>query len=157
MKGFSEYLKIKIHICVGGKKLSEDIKIIKGIHVISGTPGRIYDMIKRNILNVSSVKLFIIDEADEVLSKGLKIQLYGIYRHLPSISQTLLVSATMPNEVVEVTTKLMSNPLKILVQKDQLTLDGIKQYYILVQQEQYKFHTLCDLYYINCITKCNLL
>ncbi len=90
--------------------------------------------------------MLVIDEADEMLSKGFKDQLYDIYRYLPPKTQIVLVSATLPAEVLEITTKFMSDPVRILVKRDELTLEGIKQFFVTVEKEQWKFDTLCDLY-----------
>jgi ATP-dependent RNA helicase len=85
------------------------------------------DMINRRHLSTSKLKLLVIDEADELLSKGFKDQLYDIYRFLPPETQVVLVSATMPNDVLEITSKFMNDPVRILVKRDELTLEGIKQ------------------------------
>ena len=86
------------------------------------------------------------DEADELLIKGFKDQIYEIYRYLPPGTQIVVISATLPNEVLEVATQLMTDPIKILVKRDEITLEGIKQFFIAVEKEDYKFETLCDLY-----------
>merc|ERR1712160_228871 len=68
------------------------------------------------------------------------------YRYLPPSTQVVLVSATMPHEVLEMTHKFMNNPFRVLVKRDELTLEGIKQFFVAVEREQWKFDTLCDLY-----------
>jgi ATP-dependent RNA helicase len=143
-----DYMKITCHCLIGGKSVEEDIKQLNhGVHIISGTPGRIYDMIQRKNLKTRNIKLLVIDEADEMLSKGFKEQVYDIYRYLPYNTQNVVVSATLPNEVLQMTTKFMSKEtIKILVKRDELTLEGIKQYFIFVEKEINKFSTLCDLY-----------
>ena len=143
-----DYMKITCHCLIGGKSVEEDIKQLNhGVHIISGTPGRIYDMIQRKNLKTRNIKLLVIDEADEMLSKGFKEQVYDIYRYLPYNIQNVVVSATLPNEVLQMTTKFMSKEtIKILVKRDELTLEGIKQYFIFVEKEINKFSTLCDLY-----------
>lgn len=73
-------------------------------------------------------------------------QIYDIYRHLPPQSQVVLVSATLPVEVLEMTRKFMNDPVRILVKRDELTLEGIKQFFVSVEKEEWKFDTLCDLY-----------
>ena len=103
-------------------------------------------MIQRRHLSVRKLKMLVIDEADEMLSAGFKEQLYDIYRHLPPHTQVVLVSATMPNDVLALTTRFMHDPVRILVKRDELTLEGIKQYFIAVEKEEWKFETLCDLY-----------
>lgn len=90
--------------------------------------------------------MLIIDEADEMLNKGFKEQIYDIYRYLPPSTQVILVSATLPQDVLQMTTKFMNEPIKILVKRDELTLEGIKQFFVAVEREEWKFDTLCDLY-----------
>lgn len=90
--------------------------------------------------------MFVLDEADEMLSRGFKDQIHGLFKMVPSDVQVVLLSATMPSEVLEVTKKFMMDPIKILIKKDELTLEGIRQFYIFIQKEEWKFETLCDLY-----------
>ena len=87
-----------------------------------------------------------LDEADEMLSRGFKEQIYDVYRYLPPETQVVLVSATLPQDVLEMTTKFMTDPVRILVKRDELTLEGIKQFFVMVDREEWKFDTLCDLY-----------
>uniref|UniRef100_A0A1J3IA53 RNA helicase n=1 Tax=Noccaea caerulescens TaxID=107243 RepID=A0A1J3IA53_NOCCA len=141
------HTNIQAHACIGGKSIGEDIKKLeRGVHAVSGTPGRVYDMIKRGSLQTKAVKLLILDESDEMLSKGLKDQIYDVYRSLPHDIQVCLISATLPQEILEMTKKFMTDPVMILVKRDELTLEGIKQYYVDVGEEEWKFDTLCDLY-----------
>lgn len=86
--------------------------------------------------------MLILDEADEMLSKGFKDQVYDIYRFLPYDVQCVVVSATLPQEILDMTKKFMNDPIKILVKRDELSLDGIKQFFIDVDKEDYKFATL---------------
>lgn len=86
------------------------------------------------------------DEADEMLSKGFKEQIYDVYRYLPPETQVVLVSATLPHEVLEMTSKFMTDPVRVLVKRDELTLEGIRQFFVAVEREEWKFDTLCDLY-----------
>jgi ATP-dependent RNA helicase len=116
------------------------------VQVVSGTPGRVYDLIRRNVLPMSSLKILILDEADEMLSRGFKEQIYDIYRYLPTSCQVVLMSATLPTTVLDMTQKFMNDPIKILLHREELTLEGIQQYYIAVEKEEWKFDTLCDLY-----------
>ncbi|CAI5757658.1 unnamed protein product [Candida verbasci] len=141
------YLKVTVHASIGGTAMSDDIEAFRsGVQIVVGTPGRVYDMIERRYFKTDKVKMFILDEADEMLSSGFKEQIYNIFRLLPETTQVVLLSATMPQDVLEVTTKFMNNPVRILVKKDELTLEGIKQFYINVELEEYKFDCLCDLY-----------
>ena len=100
----------------------------------------------RRALNLSKCILFCLDEADEMLSRGFKEQIYDTFRNFNSNIQVALFSATMPQDVLEVTDKFMRDPVRILVKKDELTLEGIKQFYVRIEKEAWKFDTLCDLY-----------
>jgi len=81
-----------------------------------------------------------------MLSKGFKEQIYDVYRYLPPETQVVLVSATLPHEVLEMTSKFMTDPVRVLVKRDELTLEGIRQFFVAVEREEWKFDTLCDLY-----------
>lgn len=141
------YLKIECHACIGGTNVREDIeRLQQGVHVVVGTPGRVFDMISRRALRADKIKMFVLDEADEMLSRGFKEQIYDVFQLLPSTVQVVLLSATMPPDVLEVTKNFMEKPIRILVKKDELTLEGIKQFYIGVEKEDWKLDTLCDLY-----------
>mmetsp|Transcript_10450 Transcript_10450/g.18364 ORF Transcript_10450/g.18364 Transcript_10450/m.18364 type:complete len:452 (-) Transcript_10450:125-1480(-) len=147
VSSLGDFMSVKCHACIGGKSLGEDRKALQqGVQVISGTPGRVYDLIKRGDFVTRALKVFIIDEADEMLNKGFKEQVYDMYRYLPPSTQVVLVSATLPVEVLEMTRKFMNDPVRILVKRDELTLEGIKQFYVSVEKEEWKFDTLCDLY-----------
>jgi len=150
-----EYLKAKCHVCVGGMKVSIDIQALKeGPHIVVGTPGRVNHMIDEGFLDVSELKMLVIDEADEMLSIGFKDQIYEIFKSLPEDLQVCLFSATMPPGVLEISEKFMRKPIKILVKKEHLTLEGIRQFYIYVEKEEHKLSTLCDLYKKLIITQC---
>jgi translation initiation factor 4A len=149
-----DYQKAECHACIGGTAVREDIRRLEaGCHIVVGTPGRVFDMINRRALKTDSIKLFCLDEADEMLSRGFKDQIYEVFRFLPSNVQVGLFSATMPVEVLELTTKFMRDAIRILVKRDELTLEGIKQFYISVEKEQWKMETLCDLYETVTITQ----
>ncbi|WOH13158.1 hypothetical protein DCAR_0832667 [Daucus carota subsp. sativus] len=147
IRAIGNHLNIKAHACIGGKSVGEDIrKLESGVQVVSGTPGRVCDMIKRRSLRTRDIKLLILDESDEMLSRGFKDQIYDVYRYLPPELQVVLISATLPNEILEITSKFMTDPVRILVKRDELTLEGIKQFFVAVEREDWKFDTLCDLY-----------
>jgi translation initiation factor 4A len=138
----------------------DDIRNLQeGVHIVVGTPGRVYDMINRRALRMENVALFVLDEADEMLSRGFKEQIYALFQFLPDKVQVALFSATMPSDVLEVTERFMRTPIRILVKRDELTLEGIKQFFITVEREDWKFGTLCDLYesltIIQAIIYCN--
>jgi len=149
-----DYMDIQVHACVGGTAVRDDIRTLQaGVHVVVGTPGRVFDMINRRALRLDSIKQFFLDEADEMLSRGFKDQIYDIFKFLPETVQVCLFSATMPLDVLEVTDRFMREPVRILVKKDELTLEGIKQFYIAVDREEWKLETLCDLYETLTITQ----
>jgi len=149
-----DYLNVVCHACIGGTKVADDIDMLRrGVHIVVGTPGRVYDMIERRALDVRQVKLFVLDEADEMLSRGFTDQIYDVFRKLPENVQVGLFSATMPEEVLEMTGKFMNDPKRILVKRDELTLEGIKQFYVAVEREEWKLDTLCDLYETLTITQ----
>jgi translation initiation factor 4A len=149
-----DFMKVQCHACIGGTNVREDMKILEaGAQVVVGTPGRVFDMINRGALKTDHMKMFILDEADEMLSRGFKDQIYDVFQRLPPSTQVVLLSATMPAEVMEVTTKFMRDPIRILVKKDELTLECIKKFYVAVEKEEWKLDTLCDLYETVTITQ----
>ncbi|KAJ1019342.1 hypothetical protein NDA13_006258 [Ustilago tritici] len=149
-----DYMKINCHACIGGTNVREDMaKLNEGAQVVVGTPGRVYDMINRRAFKTDQLKMFCLDEADEMLSRGFKDQMYEVFQLLPQDTQCVLLSATMPHEVLEVTKKFMREPIRILVKRDELTLEGIKQFYVAVEKEEWKLETLCDLYETVTITQ----
>ncbi|KAL7699569.1 ATP-dependent RNA helicase FAL1 [Lotmaria passim] len=134
------------YACIGGKSTEEDIRRLEsGVHIVSGTPGRVFDMIRRKSLRVNGLKTLVLDEADEMLGKGFKAQIHDIYRMVPPL-QVILVSATLPADVLEMTEKFMTEPASILVKRDEITVDGIKQYFVSVDEEKNKFDVLLELY-----------
>lgn len=139
-------LGISAHACVGGKSREDDsLRLDAGVQIVSGTPGRVYDMLSRKHLRVGSLKVLVLDEADEMLGKGFKEQIHDIYRLLPS-TQVVLVSATLPSDVLDMTQRFMSEPVRILVKRDEITVDTIRQFYVDVEKEEHKYETLKDLY-----------
>ena len=143
-----QYTNVVCHACIGGTSVRDDARRLQdgGVHVIIGTPGRVYDMIQRRYLNTNDIKIFVLDEADEMLSRGFKDQIHDVFCTLKESIQVFLLSATMPDEVLEVTKKFMNEPVRILVKKEELTLEGIRQFYIELEKEEWKLDTLCDLY-----------
>jgi len=147
IEAMGDYMKARVHACVGGTAVRDDIRTLQeGVHIVVGTPGRVYDMINRRSLKMDHVSLFVLDEADEMLSRGFKDQIYSVFQFLPDKVQVALFSATMPSDVLDVTVRFMRNPIRILVKRDELTLEGIKQFFVAVEREEWKFGTLCDLY-----------
>jgi translation initiation factor 4A len=128
-------------------------------HVICGCTGRVYDMIQRNKIDSSGIKLVILDEADEMLSSGFKEQVYNIFQNLDNNIQIALFSATLPAHIYQIINKIMRNPVKITVQSDMLTLEGISQFHVSLQDDKHKYITLKHLFSFislsQCIIYCN--
>eukprot|EP00746_Dinoflagellata_sp_MGD_P156226 gnl/MRDRNA2_/MRDRNA2_85739_c0_seq2.p1 gnl/MRDRNA2_/MRDRNA2_85739_c0~~gnl/MRDRNA2_/MRDRNA2_85739_c0_seq2.p1 ORF type:complete len:398 (-),score=68.10 gnl/MRDRNA2_/MRDRNA2_85739_c0_seq2:232-1425(-) len=147
VSALGDYLSVRAHLCVGGTDVQNDKRKLRdGQHVVSGTPGRIDDMIRRGILKTEDIKVLVLDEADEMLSQGFKDQVYTIFRNLPSNVQACLFSATFTPEILELTNKFLRNPVRVLVKRDELTLEGIRQFYVAIEKEDWKLDVLCDLY-----------
>ncbi len=140
--------ELRTLLLVGGSSVEDDIRSIRDNvpHVLVGCPGRVYDMLNRRAINPSGIHILIMDEADEMLSSGFKDQIYDIFRFMPSAIQVGLFSATLPNEMKCITQKFMRTPVEIFIKPEQLTLDGIKQYNIMLETDEHKYETLKDLY-----------
>lgn len=143
-----KFLNIKTQLLVGGTSVEGDKnKLLKNTpHIVIGTPGRVHDMFRRRYLQSNTLNILVIDEADEMLSSGFKDQMYKIFQFMPNNIQIGLFSATMPNELQELTSKFLRKPIKILVKAEQLTLQGIAQYFINVQDDVMKYETLKDIF-----------
>jgi len=146
-RGIGDFLGLKIHTSIGGvRPYDEERALRRGVQVVVGTPGRVYDMLNRGYLDSKEIKTLILDEADEMLSQGFLPDIREIFHKLPADMQVGLFSATMPKDALFITKRFMKNPTKIFVKREQLTLDGILQYYVDVGHSDYKFDTICDLY-----------
>lgn len=141
---------------IGGTSIVEDSDKLKNNtpHIIVGTPGRIYDMIKRNILNTEHVRILVLDEADDMLSSGFKEQIYNIFQFLPENVQVALFSATMPTNIFELSTKFMRNPVKIIMKNEELNLACIEQYYVALASDNDKYTTLKQLFEYLSVSQC---
>ena len=128
-------------------------------HVVCGCAGRVYDLMRRDRITSKKIKLVILDEADEMLSNGFKEQVYNIFQNFNNDIQVALFSATLPNSIFPIINKIMRNPVKICVKAEQLTLEGISQFYVAVDDDRQKYDTLKHIYkYVSvsqCIIYCN--
>lgn len=147
---------LRVQVIVGGSSIDEDSAFIKNNipHVIAGCPGRVYDMVRRNHINIKTVKIVVLDEADEMLSAGFKEQVYNIFQHFKNDVQVALFSATLPPYINNITSKFMRDPVRISVKTEQLTLEGIAQYYIAVEDDMQKYATVKDLYTFMSVSQC---
>jgi translation initiation factor 4A len=145
-KFLGEFMNVKVHVFIGGTAIKKDIKNLEdGVHIVVGTPGRVQEMLNKNYLKLTNLKVFVLDEADEMLSRGFLDSMKKVISFIPPECRVCLFSATMPKEIVSITTHFMNNPAKILVKNEQLTLDGIKQYYVTLKKE-WKLESLLDIY-----------
>ena len=142
------YLNITVQLLVGGTSVDGDKDKLDNNtpQIVVGTPGRVHDMIRRKYLKVDDLTVLVLDEADEMLSTGFKEQMYKIFQFMPNNIQIGLFSATMPVELKMLTTKFMRKPNEILVKNDNLTLQGIAQYYISLDDDHQKYMTIKDLF-----------
>ena len=155
IKALSSFTKITIREVIGGqfggmRRYQND----KSAHVIVGTPGKVLDELSHNKINPKMIKLLVLDEADEMLSKGFSEQIQKIFMYLSKDAQIALFSATMSPEILTINEEFMNNPYKILVKNEELTIEGISQYCIYLERDNHKFDTLCDLYATIAITQC---
>jgi len=123
-------------------------------HIICGCPGRVTDMLRRDRISCKNIKLVILDEADEMLSSGFKEQVYNIFQYFNSDIQVALFSATLPQSVYPITDKIMRNPIKISVKTEMLTLEGIGQFYVAVDDDRQKYATLKHLFSFLSVSQC---
>tara|TARA_B100001093_G_C26860051_1_gene1029607 strand:- start:9534 stop:10718 length:1185 start_codon:yes stop_codon:yes gene_type:complete len=147
---------LRTQLLIGGTEIDGDIELLKKNvpHVIIGCPGRTHDMLRRRAINNNTINMIILDEADEMLSQGFKEQVYNIFQYLNKDVQVCLYSATLPNDILTLSSKFMREPIKILVKTEQLTLEGISQYYIALENDQDKYATLKDIYPTIAISQC---
>ncbi|MCL2134613.1 MAG: DEAD/DEAH box helicase [Candidatus Bathyarchaeota archaeon] len=142
---FAKYAKIRVLPVYGGESINKQVHALNGtVHIVVGTPGRIIDLMKRNMLNLSSVKIVVLDEADRMLDMGFLEDVEYILFRTPRDRQTSLFSATIDNQVMRICNKYMKNPEQILVSKDEIAVTQMKQYYTIINQHG-KFDTLCDI------------
>lgn len=147
IKQIANYTKIKFALLVGGNSRQNQLNILKkGVHIIIATPGRLNDFFRNNYIDVSNIKYLILDEADELINDAFVIQIKNIVEYLPETTQIGLFSATLSNECLEITKNFLNSPKIISVKKEQLTLDGIKQYYIATYNDKCKYDAISDLY-----------
>jgi len=147
---------LRVQTLFGGS-LVEDVSVFsnKNIpHVICGCPGRVFDMMRRDKISATTIKIVILDEADEMLSSGFKEQVYNIFQYFNNNIQVALFSATLPESVFPIITKIMRNPVRISVKREMLTLEGIRQLYIAVDDDRQKYITLKSLFSFLSVSQC---
>jgi translation initiation factor 4A len=147
-RALGNYMGLKVLSATGGNQLRSDISTLKaGAQFIVGTPGRIFDLIRRGDLAIEHMKYIILDEADQMLEDLFAEQIRTILDNkFPASTRLALFSATMPTNVLEVAEHYLNNPVRILLPADEVTLDGIKQYFVGLEREEWKLPVLLDLY-----------
>ena len=146
LNSISCFTKITHKLCIGGDMQNKYISEEMNENIIIGTPGRLCDLMNKNILNTKNIKMLVIDEADDVLAIGFRKQIKRIFQEIPTDTQVALISATIPQDMANLFDILLKPDfISILIKDDQLTLDGIEQYYIHLD-EQYKQSAIIDLY-----------
>ena len=144
-----QFVNCRTHLLIGGTSTEEDRKILTGEnkpHVIAACPGRLHDMLRRGHIDTSTIKIMCIDEADELLSSCFKEQLYHILQFMNPDMQIAIFSATMPQEVKDLTLRFMRDPVSIYVKSEELTVAGISQFYIALMNDQHKYEVLKDIF-----------
>ena len=154
VKDLGNYMKIKTVLCTGGISVDVNVKEIKNAQILIGTPGRIFDLMERKIIDGKKIKIFIMDEADVMLDREFVSQSRKIIEKLHSTTQICLFSATLPPDVVELTRNFLNNPTEILIKREKLSLDQIHQYYVDVMEDKYKLDVLEDVYKSLSIGQC---
>lgn len=141
---------------MGGVSVRDDIHAIQERIPIAvvGCPGRIADLIKKRAISTDYIKIFVIDEADEMLSQGFQEQVKNIFQYMPETVQSAIFSATMSKEVHDISSRFMLNPIKIVMEADKLSLDGIGQYYVSVRDDGDKYDLLMELLSKLSISQC---
>ena len=152
---------LRVQTLFGGTAVEESSGFLKKTfpHIICGCPGKVYDMLRRGNITAKSIKLIILDEADEMLSKGFNEQVYNICQFFNNDIQVALFSATLSEEIQPIIKQLMRNPVKITMKAEMLTLDGISQYFVAVDDDRHKYsilkNTFSAISLSQCIIYCN--
>jgi translation initiation factor 4A len=147
---------LTVKTLVGGSSVNDDIRDLRRVspHVIVGSAGRVYDMIRRRCIQMDTVRLFVLDEADEMLSKGFKTQIYDIFQFFTQNIQVSIFSATLPPEVLSLTNKFMRDPVRLIMKPEELSLECISQYFVAMNDDHSKFETLKELFAMLEISQC---
>ena len=142
----SKMTDITIEKCVGGTNIKDTKSDLRAANIIIGTLGRIHHMITEKVISLHSLRILVLDEADEMLTDGINDKLNFIFEKIPSGIQSILISATLNTNVFTVSKKILHDPIKILLKNSEVAVELISQFYIEVDSEDLKFDTLLDLY-----------
>ena len=147
---------LKVHNLIGGSSIDDDINVLRHNtpQIITGCSGRVYDIMRRNKSYFGKVKLIVLDEADEMLSSGFKEQVYNIFQFFPNDIQVALFSATLPENINNITQKFMRDPVRISVKTERLTLEGISQYFVALDDDKDKYATIKNIFSFISVSQC---
>jgi len=154
-KGIGAYIGLRTHTATGGPPVNSDIDVVSQSkmkpphvpHVLLVTPGRFYDLLNRKVVSPNTIRVLVLDEADQMLEARFREQVHCILSlGWPASTQVALLSATMTPDVVSVAQSILRNPVEILLEPEEVSLEGIKQWFVEVPREDHKLDTLCDLY-----------
>ncbi|MGM9972761.1 MAG: DEAD/DEAH box helicase [Clostridiaceae bacterium] len=142
----AKHTRIRLLPVYGGQQIDRQIRALRsGIDIVVGTPGRILDLIRRNVLHLDSIKFLVLDEADEMLNMGFIDDIEEIIKSSNSDRQTLLFSATMPQEIRRLSKRYMKDNTKhISIVKSTMTVSTIDQYYFEIKHKD-RFESLCRI------------
>jgi ATP-dependent RNA helicase DeaD len=130
-------LKIRFALGVGGRPMGRQIDDLRnGAQIMIGTPGRIQDLMKRGYLMLDDLFIAVLDEADRMLDIGFRPDIERILKACPSDRQTLLLSATMPPDVMKLAQKYMIDPVSVDLSEDRVVVDTIEQFYVTVDEDR---------------------
>ena len=149
--------KLCIKTLVGGTSIRADIESLESSkpHLVVGSVGRVNDMLYKRFLDISQLKIFVLDEADEMLSRGFGEQIRDMFRnYVPVKCQVAFFSATMPNDMVQMSNRILQNPVQIRVKAEELSLKAIQQYYVALPNDDLKYNTITDLFSVINVTQC---
>ncbi|GGW67077.1 ATP-dependent RNA helicase DeaD [Winogradskyella epiphytica] len=141
IKNYGKYCKgLNVVAIYGGSSISDQARDVKrGAQIIVATPGRMKDMIKRKMVDISQIQYSVLDEADEMLNMGFYDDIIDILSHTPEDKHTWLFSATMPKEVATIAKKFMNNPTEITVgNKNESTSNVSHEYYLVNARDRYQ-------------------
>ena len=142
----SKFTKLTVEKCIGGTSIGETKEKLKRANLIIGTLGRVHHMCMEKTIHLHSMKILVMDEADELLSDGITEKLNYVLDKIPTGIQTILISATMNMNVFNLSKRILHDPTKILLKNYEVVVELISQFYLDVEKEDLKFETLLDLY-----------
>jgi len=139
-------LRVNTHSLIGGNDMRTDIdKLRDGQHFVVGTPGRVSDHIRNRHLRLDYLKMFLLDEVDEMMSRGFKGLIFDTVEMLPQEVQLAVMTATIPPDLLEFLKMFLRHPVHIKFRRKELTLEGTRQFYVEIEKEEFKLDTLSDL------------